>query len=76
MSSVFFSYWDMAYDVDVMENRVGLNLLYTQVRSVSEDKPTLGLISAALTAKILCSPFCTTAPYWITGMEQEGQAIY
>lgn len=27
-----FSYWDMAYDSDVMENRVGLNLLYAQVR--------------------------------------------
>uniref|UniRef100_A0A8C4ZII3 Sorting nexin-17 n=1 Tax=Gadus morhua TaxID=8049 RepID=A0A8C4ZII3_GADMO len=27
------SYWDMAYDVDVMENRVGLNLLYTQTVS-------------------------------------------
>lgn len=27
------SYWDMAYDGDVMDNRVGLNLLYAQVRS-------------------------------------------
>lgn len=26
------SYWDTAYDADVMDNRVGLNLLYTQVR--------------------------------------------
>lgn len=25
------SYWDSAYDDDVMENRVGLNLLYAQV---------------------------------------------
>uniref|UniRef100_A0AAY4AYH8 PX domain-containing protein n=1 Tax=Denticeps clupeoides TaxID=299321 RepID=A0AAY4AYH8_9TELE len=24
------SYWDMAYDSDIMENRVGLNLLYAQ----------------------------------------------
>ncbi|XP_061668812.1 sorting nexin-17 isoform X3 [Syngnathoides biaculeatus] len=24
------SYWDMAYDADVMDNRVGLNLLYAQ----------------------------------------------
>lgn len=28
----FCSYWDMAYDSDVMDNRVGLNLLYAQVR--------------------------------------------
>uniref|UniRef100_A0A669BL36 Sorting nexin-17 n=1 Tax=Oreochromis niloticus TaxID=8128 RepID=A0A669BL36_ORENI len=27
------SYWDMAYDSDVMENRVGLNLLYAQTVS-------------------------------------------
>lgn len=27
------SYWDMSYDVDVMENRVGLNLLYAQTVS-------------------------------------------
>lgn len=27
------SYWDMAYDGDVMDNRVGLNLLYAQVRA-------------------------------------------
>nr|XP_029534576.1 sorting nexin-17 [Oncorhynchus nerka] len=26
------SYWDTAYDSDVMDNRVGLNLLYAQVR--------------------------------------------
>lgn len=26
------SYWDTAYDADVMDNRVGLNLLYAQVR--------------------------------------------
>uniref|UniRef100_A0A3P9LT85 Sorting nexin-17 n=1 Tax=Oryzias latipes TaxID=8090 RepID=A0A3P9LT85_ORYLA len=26
------SYWDMAYDQDVMDNRVGLNLLYAQVK--------------------------------------------
>lgn len=26
------SYWDMSYDADVMDNRVGLNLLYAQVR--------------------------------------------
>ncbi len=26
------SYWDMAYDGDVMDNRIGLNLLYAQVR--------------------------------------------
>lgn len=26
------SYWDSAYDDDVMEHRVGLNLLYAQVR--------------------------------------------
>ncbi|TKS76069.1 Sorting nexin-17 [Collichthys lucidus] len=27
------SYWDMAYDADVMDNRVGLNLLYAQTVS-------------------------------------------
>uniref|UniRef100_A0A672FE78 Sorting nexin-17 n=1 Tax=Salarias fasciatus TaxID=181472 RepID=A0A672FE78_SALFA len=27
------SYWDMSYDGDVMDNRVGLNLLYTQTVS-------------------------------------------
>lgn len=27
-----FSYWDSSYDDDVMEHRVGLNLLYAQVR--------------------------------------------
>lgn len=27
------SYWDSAYDDDVMENRVGLNLLYAQTVS-------------------------------------------
>lgn len=26
------SYWDSSYDDDVMEHRVGLNLLYVQVR--------------------------------------------
>lgn len=26
------SYWDSSYDDDVMEHRVGLNLLYAQVR--------------------------------------------
>lgn len=30
-----FSYWDTAYDSDVMDNRVGLNLLYAQVRDLS-----------------------------------------
>lgn len=29
-----YSYWDSAYDEDVMEQRVGLNLLYAQVRGV------------------------------------------
>lgn len=28
----FHSYWDLAYDSDVMEDSVGLNLLYAQVR--------------------------------------------
>lgn len=28
------SYWDVAYDNDVMDNRVGLNLLYAQVRGL------------------------------------------
>lgn len=27
----FYSYWDSAYDSDVMEDSVGLNLLYAQV---------------------------------------------
>lgn len=31
MSLLFCSYWDTAYDGDVMDNRVGLNLLYAQV---------------------------------------------
>uniref|UniRef100_A0A669PLT3 Sorting nexin-17 n=1 Tax=Phasianus colchicus TaxID=9054 RepID=A0A669PLT3_PHACC len=30
------SYWDSSYDDDVMEHRVGLNLLYAQVRTVSD----------------------------------------
>lgn len=29
------SYWDMAYDADVMDNRVGLNLLYAQVSNLT-----------------------------------------
>lgn len=33
------SYWDSSYDDDVMEHRVGLNLLYAQVR-VGVAQPT------------------------------------
>ena len=61
----------MAYDVDVMENRVGLNLLYTQVRSAYEDKPTAGLRPRSSDP-----PPCKAVQYWITVMEQEGPAIY
>ncbi|KAJ3606490.1 hypothetical protein NHX12_026011 [Muraenolepis orangiensis] len=32
-SGMLRHYWDMSYDVDVMENRVGLNLLYAQTVS-------------------------------------------
>ncbi|KAG8428900.1 hypothetical protein GDO86_018947, partial [Hymenochirus boettgeri] len=31
------SYWDSSYDEDVMENRVGLNLLYAQVGVDNEE---------------------------------------
>jgi len=58
------SYWDSSYDDDVMEHRVGLNLLYAQVRvgaaQLGEEghrTPRLGLrgVSGG------CGPSCSTA---------------
>lgn len=45
------SYWDMAYDADVMDNRVGLNLLYAQVRGfITLVKPDAVVLFSAATA--------------------------
>lgn len=62
------SYWDSSYDDDVMEHRVGLNLLYAQVRvsvaQLGEEGhciPHLLLCGVSSASGLSCSP--ASAPW-------------